>query len=60
MGNDSVVFMLLEDHSGCYTDYREASAKTERSVGWLCGGEVGKSLVFLTRVVQMRFSGDQL
>lgn len=51
---------VLEDHSGCYTDYREASAKTERSVGWLCGGEMGKSLVFLTRVVQMRFSGGQL
>ena len=51
---------VLEDHSGCHIDYREASAKTERSVGWLCGGEVGKSLVVSTRMVQIRFPGDQL
>lgn len=51
---------VLEDYSGCHIDYREANAKIERSVGWLCGGEVGKSLVVLTRAVQIRFPGDQL
>ena len=51
---------VSEDYSGCHIDYREANAKTERSVSWLCGGEVGKSLVVLTRVVQIRFPGDQL